>query len=172
MASVAIVRAETAEQIAEARALFAEYAASLGIDLGFQRFERELAELPGAYVPPRGVLLLALADDGQALGCVALRPLDDTDAAGICEMKRLYVRPEGRGRGVGRMLAEEVIARARRLGYARMRLDTLAAMREARSLYHALGFVSIAPYRFNPIPGTDYLELRLGEGNDQSECGG
>jgi ribosomal protein S18 acetylase RimI-like enzyme len=143
-----IVQAVTQGQVAEARALFREYERSLGIDLCFQGFEQELAGLPGAYAPPRGRLLLAT--DGDALaGCVALRPLDDS----ACEMKRLYVRPAFRGRRAGRRLAERVVAEARSIGYACMRLDTLPSMKEAIALYRALGFVEIAPYTTNPRAG-------------------
>jgi putative acetyltransferase len=151
-----IVLAVTPGQVADARALFREYERSLGIDLCFQGFEQELAGLPGAYAPPRGRLLLAV--DGDALaGCVALRPLDGV----ACEMKRLYVRPAFRGRRAGRQLAERVIAEARAIGYARMRLDTLPSMKEAIALYGALGFVAIAPYCANPVPGALFLELDL-----------
>ena len=137
----------------EVRALFLEYARELGFSLCFQGFDAELAELPGAYAPPRGALLLA----GE-LGCVALRPLD----AGTAEMKRLYVRPAARGQGLGLELAEAAIAEARALGYARMVLDTIAgAMDRAIAMYRALGFREIAPYYHNPIPGALYLELRL-----------
>jgi len=151
-----IVQAVTPGQVAEARALFREYASSLGIDLCFQGFEQELVSLPGAYAPPRGRLLLA-TDSGALAGCVALRPLDDS----ACEMKRLYVRPEFRGRRAGRRLAERVVAEARSIGYARMRLDTLPSMQETIALYRALGFVEIAPYTTNPVPGALFMELAL-----------
>jgi ribosomal protein S18 acetylase RimI-like enzyme len=141
------------------RALFREYADGLGIDLGFQDFERELAELPGDYGPPRGALLLARAG-AEAVGCVAVRPFAD----GACEMKRLYVRPVARGSGAGRMLAEAAVASARALGYERMLLDTLPSMAAAQRLYRALGFVEVEPYRHNPVPGTSFLELRLDTG--------
>jgi ribosomal protein S18 acetylase RimI-like enzyme len=151
------------DDIETARKLFREYADALGIDLGFQDWERELHELPGDYAPPRGALFLA--EKGKtALGCVALRPLDPP----ICEMKRLYVRPEGRGAGLGRRLAVHVIGEGRRLGYARMRLDTLPSMSEAIGLYRGLGFGEIAAYRFNPVPGALYLELALGSDPDRA----
>ena len=142
----------------DARALFREYQAELGVDLCFQDFDRELAGLPGEYGPPGGALLAATVD-GELAGCVALRRLGD----GVCEMKRLYVRPAFRGRRVGRALAEAAIAAARERGYARMRLDTLPSMAEASGLYHSLGFTEIAPYYRNPVPGARFLELELGE---------
>jgi putative acetyltransferase len=136
--------------------LFLEYAESLGFDLGFQDFERELRELPGEYAPPRGALLIA-RDRETAIGCVALRPL----GPGTCEMKRLYVQPEARAGGAGRALAEAILAAGRELGYRRMRLDTVPSMTAARGLYRSLGFREIEPYRFNPIPGTSFMELDL-----------
>ncbi len=141
------------------RALFAEYAGSLGIDLAFQGFVRELAELPGKYQPPAGRLLLAW-NGAQAVGCVALRPLD----AATCEMKRLYVRPEARGGRLGRRLVERVCREARDAGYARICLDTLPMMVSAQALYESLGFVPTEPYVFNPIPGTKFLALDLRSG--------
>jgi putative acetyltransferase len=156
LATQLIVPALDSASLAVVRLLFEEYGSSLGIDLGFQDFTAELETLPGKYAPPAGRLLLALEDDAPA-GCVALRPLE----AGIAEMKRLYVRPAFRGGGWGRRLAERIIAEARDAGYSRMRLDTLPSMAGARSLYQALGFREIPPYRHNPIHGTAFLELSL-----------
>lgn len=192
-----VIEARAPRHVADARALFEEYAASLGFDLAFQDFRAELAGLPGEYAPPHGRLLIALPaaaalrDDGTsrpsphdavfptaesslsparrpaadsvraaAAGCVALRRLEPD----VCEMKRLYVRAAFRGGGVGRRLAEAVIAQARAIGYARMRLDTVPAMQAAIALYESLGFRDIAPYRFNPIAGARYLELALRRG--------
>jgi GNAT superfamily N-acetyltransferase len=151
-----IVSAETQESLAEARELFTEYAEALGIDLSFQDFDRELAELPGDYAPPEGRLLLAYHDTELA-GCGALRKL----AVGVCEMKRLYVRPAFRGKGIGRAIAAALIAAAREIGYARVRLDTLPSMGEAAALYRSLGFREIEPYRFNPVPGTLFMQFDL-----------
>jgi GNAT superfamily N-acetyltransferase len=142
------------------RALFREYQRSLGIDLCFQRFEAELAELPGRYAPPRGVLLLGRVES-HAVGCVALRPLD----AAVCEMKRLYLRPAWRGHGLGRALALAVLDAGRRAGYRTMRLDTLARLGEAVALYRELGFRETAPYCENPEGDALFLELALGSGS-------
>ena len=148
--------AELPQDLEAVRALFGEYAESVGIDLGFQGFERELAELPGKYAPPAGRLLLAWSG-ARPVGSIALRPLD----ANTCEMKRLYVRPEARGERLGRRLVERLLEEARRAGYARICLDTLPMMASAQSLYESLGFVPIEPYVFNPIPGTKFLALDL-----------
>ena len=160
-APFAIRDASDTIEIATARALFEEYAASLDVDLCFQNFAQELATLPGDYAPPRGCLLLA-EREGRPIGCVALRPLGDASPAGpIGEVKRLYVRPGARGMGLGRALGEAVIGRARAIGYREIRLDTLATMREARALYASLGFSACAPYYRNPLPGVAYMVLAL-----------
>jgi putative acetyltransferase len=153
---VRVDEAKGAAEIEACRQLFLEYAAGLGFDLAFQGFAQELATLPGDYVPPGGCLLLATREDGP-VGCVAVRRLEP----GVCEMKRLYVSLAARGTGLGRRLAETAIAAARELGYERMRLDTTPSMSEAHALYQSLGFREIEPYRFNPVPGTRYLELEL-----------
>ena len=150
------IRVPAAEEIPLVAALFREYADSLGVDLSFQGFDAELAALPGEYAPPRGALLLAIAGS-EAAGCVGIRPLDG-DA---CELKRLYVRPAFRAGGLGRALTLAAIEEGRRLGHARMRLDTLPSMGAARRLYASLGFREIEPYRFNPVEGTQFLELTL-----------
>lgn len=143
------------------RELFREYAAGLGVDLCFQRFDEELAALPGDYAEPRGVLLLALVD-GAPAGCGALRPIAEVDYPNACEMKRLYVRRAFRGFGLGRALTQAVIEQATRAGYSTLLLDTLDDMEAARGLYQSLGFVEIPPYYFNPIPGAHYLKVDLG----------
>jgi ribosomal protein S18 acetylase RimI-like enzyme len=157
MPAVRIAEAKSVGQIAQARELFLEYANSLGFSLCFQSFDKELAELPGDYAPPEGRLLLA-EYNSQPAGCVALHRLEP----GICEMKRLYLRPAYRGKGLGRKLAEAVISEARAIGYKRMRLDTVQPiMKDAVAMYRRLGFREIAPYRPNPIEGVLYMELDL-----------
>ena len=147
------------EDVEVVRELFREYADGLGIDLSFQGFEEEVRSLPGGYAPPQGALLLAKGEAGapKALGCVAVRRLD----AETAEMKRLYLRPDARGRGLGRLLAEAALAEARRLGYRRLRLDTLPGMEAAQGIYRELGFREIAAYRANPVPGARFLEIDL-----------
>ena len=157
---VKFIQAETPAQIETARALFIEYSEWLGLDLCFQNFEKELAELPGAYAPPEGRLFLAVSDEGTA-GCISLRKIGGDDDS-TCEMKRLYVRPEFRGRGIGRMMAAKLIEEARLIGYRRMRLDTLPAqMNDAIKMYRAFGFREIEPYYHNPVKGALFMELIL-----------
>jgi ribosomal protein S18 acetylase RimI-like enzyme len=187
--SVLLFQPSETHELAATRALFEDYAQALGIDLGFQDFERELALLPGDYAEPRGKLLLALvapdvgddaaadvsraetADDRGLLrhggrsvriaGCCALRPLDTVDYPNAAEMKRLYVRPAFRGLGVGRQLAEAILDAARHAGYACVLLDTLDDMESARALYEDLGFEAVPPYYHNPIAGSHYLKVNL-----------
>ncbi len=152
-----LVQVESPAQVVQARELFLEYAQSLGFSLCFQNFDKELASLPGDYAPPEGRLLLAEYQD-QLAGCVALHKLEDD----ICEMKRLYLRPQFRGKGLGRVLADRIIAEARQIGYHRMRLDTVEpVMKDAVAMYRRIGFREIAPYCANPIAGALYMELRL-----------
>ena len=154
---VRFTQASSADDIAQARELFREYEAWLGLDLCFQNFEKELAELPGAYALPEGRLLLAF-DDEQLAGCVALRKLSHD----VCEMKRLFLRPQFHGKRLGRQLAERIIVEARRIGYQKMRLDTLPEqMGTAIGLYRSLGFREIAPYYNNPVPDALFMELEL-----------
>jgi GNAT superfamily N-acetyltransferase len=149
--------AASVSQIAHARELFLEYAQSLGFSLCFQNFDQELAGLPGDYAPPEGCLLLAEYKI-QLAGCVALHKLEPD----VCEMKRLYLRPQFRNQGLGRVLAERIIAEARQIGYHRMRLDTVEpVMKDAVAMYRKLGFKEIASYRANPIAGAMYMELHL-----------
>jgi GNAT superfamily N-acetyltransferase len=153
---VALIQAHGEEHIGQVRKLFKEYSASLGVDLCFQNFDLELATLPGHYAPPMGSLLMAV-EEGFAAGCAALTPIDKE----ICEMKRLYVRPKFRGRGVGKALVSAILSEAREIGYKKMRLDTLPEMKEAIALYQAFGFHPIPAYRFNPVPGALFMELNL-----------
>jgi ribosomal protein S18 acetylase RimI-like enzyme len=155
--TIEFIQAESPEEIAEARKLFVEYSDRLGINLCFQNFEKELAELPGAYARPEGRLLLAM-HEGKVAGCVSLRRIGD----GVCEMKRLFVRPRSRGQKIGRALAEKIIDEARSIGYAQMRLDTLPTkMDEAIKMYRSLGFREIEAYYHNPVEGALFMELDL-----------
>ncbi|MHC4218773.1 MAG: GNAT family N-acetyltransferase [Planctomycetota bacterium] len=151
-----LIRAETPEHWNWARTLLEEYAASLDFALDFQGFAEEIENLTRDYGAPDGCLLLA-PHEGDAVGCVAFRRIDD----GICEMKRLYVRPEHRALGLGRTLVEGIIEHARQQAYQRMRLDTVPSMEAARALYASYGFRAIEPYRYNPVPGTSFMELVL-----------
>src|SRR5215470_544995 len=153
-----IVQAKTSQQIAAARELMIEYARALEFNLCFQNFEEEMRSLPGKYSPPDGELLLA-DWSGIVAGVVALRPLPDP---GACEMKRLYVCPEFRGQCLGGKLARAIIAEAKRIGYQRMRLDTIPGRMDAAiALYRRLGFVEVAPYYDSPVKETLFMELRL-----------
>ena len=177
---IVLMTPDEPHELEAARAIFRDYAASLGIDLGFQNFDEELANLPGDYAEPRGALLLALVNvsdtavpvDAQPLqraqgglayvaGCCALRPLDTADYPNAAEMKRLYVRPAFRGVGLGRQLVEAILDAARGAGYACVLLDTLDDMESARALYEDLGFVDVPPYYHNPIAGSHYLKVEL-----------
>jgi ribosomal protein S18 acetylase RimI-like enzyme len=153
-----IIQAQTQDHFEWVRRLFQQYADFLGLDLEFQGFSQELANLPGDYSAPQGCILMAVRA-AEFVGCVGLRPLEDS----ICEMKRLFVRPGFRGRKIGRALAQAIIDEARTRGYARMRLDTIESMTEAKQLYRSLGFRPIKPYRFNPLDNPTYFELDLGE---------
>jgi ribosomal protein S18 acetylase RimI-like enzyme len=157
---IAVSTAQSDSQLEGSRLLFREYAKALGVDLCFQNFEQELALLPGEYAPPRGSLLVATVA-GDYAGCCALRALDTTDYANACEMKRLYVRPQYRGLGLGRKLVEAILDQARQAGFSCVLLDTLDDMEAARALYDDLGFEEIPPYYFNPIAGAHYLKVDL-----------
>lgn len=151
-----IVEVASDAEVEHIRELFKEYADWIGFDLGFQDFETEFSSLPGVYSPPDGCLLLAIYD-GQVAGCVGLRKFDEK----ICEMKRLYVRPGFRGKGLGRELSIRIIDKARDIGYRSMRLDTVPWMKEAIAIYLSLGFEEIEPYRYNPFEGAKYMELKM-----------
>jgi GNAT superfamily N-acetyltransferase len=153
-----IVAVRTAAELAAAKMLFRAYAASLEVDLAYQDFEAEMAAMPGKYAPPGGELLLALGGDGRELGCAALRPMDSSDC---CEMKRLYVLPEARGRNVGLHLVSALLAAAERIGYQEMKLDTLPSMAGAQALYAKLGFEVMEPYYQTPVSGTVFMRRRL-----------
>jgi GNAT superfamily N-acetyltransferase len=153
--------ARTSEEIEHARILFLEYSAAIGVPLGVDRFDDEVATLPGEYAPPRGRLLLA-EWDGELAGCIALHPLRDRrDGHEACELKRLYVRDALRGRGIARALTNWAIDEARAMGHERVLVDTLARLPAAVALYRALGFVEVAAYRDSPVPDTIYFELAL-----------
>ncbi len=154
MPALRLIDGHTPDRIDDLRTLFREYADWLGVDLRFQDFEAELAGLPGDYAPPRGRALLAELD-GRLAGCVGLRPLAD----GWCEMKRMYVRADARGRGLGRLLAERIVAEGRALGYAGMRLDTLDRLAAAMAIYATMGFRETEPYYNNPHAGVRYFAL-------------
>ena len=156
MDHIQIIRAQTEAHYRYVRHLFVQYADFLGLDLEFQGFSRELATLPGGYAPPLGCILLAELS-GNMVGCVALRPLESK----ICEMKRLFVIPQYRGRDIGRALTSAVIDRARQMGYEKMRLDTIDSMKTAKKLYHSLNFRTIQAYCYNPLENPSYLELNL-----------
>jgi ribosomal protein S18 acetylase RimI-like enzyme len=155
-ASFELVEANSPERLAACRELFREYQRGLGVSLCFQGFEQELAQLPGDYAPPRGRLYLALRG-GRPAGCVALRPLFHRDA----EVKRLYVRSQHRGSGLGRTMALRIIEDARSLGYEVLKLDTLPQMKAAQRLYEGLGFRDTAPYNDNPVSGVRFMALAL-----------
>jgi GNAT superfamily N-acetyltransferase len=157
-AAIEIRPAQLPQDLAVVRTLFREYADGTGIDLCFQNFDAEMAELPGKYAAPAGRILLAW-QGAEPVACVALRPIDD--AAGDCEMKRFYVRPQARGQNIGRQLAERICDEARAAGYARICLDTVPAMAPAIALYKSMGFVPTAPYVFNPLEGVLFLALKL-----------
>ncbi|MDO9438017.1 GNAT family N-acetyltransferase [Hydrogenophaga sp.] len=159
-AVISLRPAQFPEDLQTVRQLLLEYQAGLDIDLCFQGFNEELAELPGAYAAPSGVLLLAYVD-GEPAGCCAMRALYNTDHLNACEMKRLFVRPAFRGFGLGRMLVDRILSDGQLNGYTTMLLDTLSDMETARALYQEMGFVEVAPYYHNPIPGAHYLKADL-----------
>jgi putative acetyltransferase len=153
---VRIIHSHLPEQVDKVRSLFKQYAIGIGLDLGYQNFDNELVNLPGEYTPPQGALLMAI-ERSVPLGCVAMRPMERS----ICEMKRLFVKPAHRGKGIGRQLVQNIVDEARLAGYQRMRLDSISSMQEAIHLYQSEGFEEIEPYCWNPIPGAMYFELDL-----------
>jgi putative acetyltransferase len=157
---IQLLTPDTPEALEAARQIMREYAGSLGIDLGFQGFEDELATLPGDYAAPAGQLLLAWVD-GELAGCGAFRPLPDSDYPNACEMKRLFVRRAFRRFGLGRQIAQALLDAAAQAGYSSMLLDTLDDMEAARELYATLGFEEVPPYYYNPLPGAHYLKAEL-----------
>ena len=154
--TITVRRAQFPQDASAVLEIWREYVASPSVSLDYQGNEAEFADLPGKYAPPEGRLLLAVRD-GSIEGCVAFRKVFD----GICEMKRLYIRPRSRGAGLGRRLVEHLIAEAKAAGYEEMRLDVLEEFKHAQKLYADLGFVPAAPVAFNPLPGTSFLGLRL-----------
>jgi len=158
--SIELLAPVSADEWLETRDIFTEYAQSLNVDLCFQGFDEELAQLPGEYASPRGALLLARVD-GAVAGCCALRPLDAADYPNAAEMKRLYVRQAFRGLGLGRRLADAILDEARMAGYSCVLLDTLDDMEAARALYEDLGFEEIPPYYHNPHAGAHYLKVAI-----------
>ena len=158
MRSFSIVPVRTAEDLAATVKLFRAYAASLDVDLSYQNFEAEMAAMPGKYAPPAGELLLARDRNSMPIGCVGLRPIEPDSC---CEMKRLYVAPDGRGLGLGERLVDAVVREAERIGYREMRLDTLPSMAGAQALYRKLGFEVMAPYYDTPVVGTLFMRRGL-----------
>ncbi len=158
--NIALFTPKSAQDLAATAEIFREYAIGLGVDLCFQDFDAELADLPGEYSAPRGALLLAKVE-GEIAGCCALRPLDSSDYANAAEMKRLYVHSDYRGLGLGRQLADAVLDAARIAGYDSVLLDTLDEMEIARAMYEDLGFKEIPPYYHNPLSGAHYLKVDL-----------
>lgn len=158
--AIELITPLTGQHLDDARALLLDYQSDIQVDLGFQSFERELADLPGAYQAPHGALLLVYVD-GSAAGCCALRPLPDSDYRNACEMKRLFVRRAFRGLGLGRQLLDHILLLAEQAGYDTLLLDTFVDMEAARAMYHDVGFVEVPPYYHNPLPGAHYLMLEL-----------
>ena len=157
-----LIEVTSTEDIQIIRELFDEYAVSIGVDLTFQNFEQELIHIADIYMPPEGALLLA-KKDGMPAGCVGLRKMEGR----CCEMKRLYVRPKFRGKGLGRALCSRIIIKGRQLGYREMFLDTLSSMIGAQALYRSHGFRETEPYYHNPLPEAQYMQLTLDESENE-----